>query len=91
MKWYAKLFGHFRNFGRTSQQLLTVKNRKLFVRAHPSPEIRQALYVHKQSIFDVKFRQFLKWFTENGILQQFMFTQVLVGMLDTRYGKKIFF
>lgn len=59
MKWYAKLFGHFRNFGRTSQQLLTVKNRKLFVRAHPSPEIRQ----------------FLKWFTENGILQQFMFTQ----------------
>lgn len=57
MIFYAKLFGHFQRFG---VDILTARNRKRFVQAHPCADTRF----------------FLKWFVENGILQSFIFNQV---------------
>jgi hypothetical protein len=58
MIWYAKLFGHYRHF--RGLDLLTAKNRKAFVDAHPCHETRP----------------FLKWFVESGVLQSFIASQV---------------
>lgn len=57
MTWYAKLFGHYQQFG---SGLMSAKNRKLFVKAHPSPDTRE----------------FLQWFVETGILQTFFHAHV---------------